>query len=259
MIGAPALAANAALRGGAGLVVMAVPENIQQSCAILSPCATSIPLQTSTAGELAPEALAELGRAAREADVICAGPGMSTGPDREQAVRLLLEQETPVVLDADGLNNLTAIDDWAALRKCPLVMTPHPGEFARLTGLSIPQIQSDREAVAQDFARQWYSRSPDAPLVLVLKGAGTIVTNGPKTFVNDKGNPGMATGGSGDVLTGLIAGLVCQTRTLFDASVLAVWLHSLAADLAAAELTEQSVTATDLIDYLPAAMKQAVG
>ncbi len=258
MFGAPALAAMAALRGGAGLVTMAVPASVQPYAVSLCPCATSVRLPCDDAGELSPAAAARVLQAADAADVLAVGPGMAVAAAQQMVVQAALEQSKPVVLDADGLNNLAAIVDWPARRRCPLILTPHPGEMARLTGRSIDEIQADRESAAAAAAREWVDRRTleDAPFVLVLKGAGTIVTDGRRLYVNATGNPGMATGGSGDVLTGLIAALVGQGLSPFDAAVLGACLHGAAGDAAAAAGSEVSLIATDIIDYLPEAFRR---
>jgi len=258
MLGAPALAALAALRGGAGLVTMALPESIQLHAASLCPCATSLPLSCGSDGALAAAAAAEVRRAAERADVLAVGPGMAAGTAQRMVVQAALEQSHPVVLDADGLNNLQAIDDWPAGRRCPLVLTPHPGEMARLLNRSIADIQNDRERIAVAAATEWLDRRTiaDVPLVLVLKGAGTVVTDGRRVYVNTTGNPGMATGGTGDVLTGLIAALIGQGLELFDAAVLGVYLHGAAGDAAAAAGSQASLIASDLIDQLPGAFSR---
>jgi len=257
MIGAPALAANAALRGGAGLVTVAVPETVQLAAAALCPCATSVPLACAADGTPAGDAVRQAMDAAEGCDVLAVGPGMARGTVQRDIVRAAVEQTAPVVLDADGLNNLAEIDNWAALVRCPLVLTPHPGEFATLTGGAVAPIQSDREGVALAAARQWASAG--TALVVALKGAGTVVTDGRRVYVNATGNPGMATGGSGDVLTGLSAALLAQGVEPFDAACLAVYVHGLAGDLAAEKLGEVSLIASDLLDFLPQAMKKAAG
>jgi len=261
MVGAVALASNAALRGGAGLVTFAAPAAIQLTVAGLCPCATSVPLPVDGDGQLTAEAVRVFRRAAEAADVIAVGPGMAVGGRQKDLLRAALEQTRPLVIDADGLNNLTGMDDWPALRRCPLVLTPHPGEFARLTGRAVADIQADRVNAAAKAVDRWIQqqgRDDLPPLVGVLKGAGTVVTDGRGVYVNDTGNPGMATGGSGDVLTGLIAALLAQVPAPFDAAVLGVWAHGRAGDLAARQLGETSLMASDLLDYLSAALRQAV-
>ncbi len=259
MIGAVALAANAAMRGGAGLVTFAAAASIQPHIATLCPCATSIPLACGGAGDLGPKALRQVSQAAGNADVIAVGPGMSAGAVQQNIVQSLLEQDKPVVIDADGLNNLAALADWPRMRRCPLVLTPHPGEFSRLTDRPTADIQADRQGAALAAMAKWLAAA-DAqagPLVCVLKGAGTVATDGRRLYVNDTGNPGMATGGSGDVLTGLTAAVIAQGLGPFEAACLAVRLHGRAGDLAAEQLGEPAVMATDLLDFLPQAMKEA--
>jgi NAD(P)H-hydrate epimerase len=260
MIGAPALAANAALRGGAGLVVIASPANVQFAVAMLSECATSIPLKCQAAGDLAPEAVAQVLEAADKCDVLAVGPGFAVGARQQDIVRAALEQAKPVVIDADGLNNLAKIDNWPALRRCPLILTPHPGEFSRLTGRHAADIQADREGAAETAVLQWRAASDDSaknlPLILVLKGAGTVVTDAHDMYVNDTGNPGMATGGSGDILTGLMAAMTRQGLGLMHAVCLAVRVHGRAGDLAAQDLGEQALIASDLLDTIGDALME---
>ena len=145
---------------------------------------------------------------------------------------------------------------WPKVRRCPMILTPHPGEFSRLTGRPVGQIQADRTAAAVEAARAWRADGPDdAPLVVLLKGAGTIVTDGRRVRVNATGNSGMATGGSGDVLTGLAAALMAQGMGAFDAASLAAHLHGLAGDLAGEARTQQAMIASDLLEFLPGAIK----
>ena len=260
MIGAASLAGMAALRGGAGLVTIACPEPVQLAVAMLCECATSIPLAVNSKGELTNEGIGQLHKAAAVCDILAVGPGLGTGGPQENVIRAVLQQERPVVLDADGLNNLAAIEDWPALRRCPLVVTPHPGEFARLTGSTAQKVQENRQNAAMEAMDRWIAAGQDIaaeqPLILVLKGAGTIVTDGKRVYVNTTGNPGMASGGSGDVLTGLLGALAMQGPELFQAASLAVFVHGRAGDLAAAELTEESLIASDLLDFIPEAMKE---
>lgn len=258
MIGAPGLTANAALRGGAGLVQLAVPEPIQLAVAGLAACATSIPLACKADGSLAHKAIAQFNEAAQASDLVVVGPGMGIGAAQQEMVRSALGCGKPLVLDADGLTTLAKIADWPALRTGPLVLTPHPGEFATLTGRAVRDVQADREGLAAWWARAWCAGAA-GEVVCVLKGAGTVVSDGDRLFVNPTGNPGMATGGAGDVLTGLTAALWCQLNDPFEAACLAVYCHGRAGDLGAEVLGEVSLTASDLIHYLPEAIRERTG
>jgi len=256
MIGAVALAANASLRAGAGLASFAAPAVVQPVIAPLCPCATSFPLSCQADGVLLPEAVGELRSAAEGMDVLAVGPGMGVGGPQQNLLRAAMELGKPLVIDADGLNNLLHIDDWPALPSGPVVLTPHPGEFARLTGRHVRDIQADRVNCAVEAARRW--RGPSGQeLVVVLKGAGTVVTDGRRVYINDTGNPGMASGGAGDVLTGVMAGLLGQGSAVFEAACLAVRVHGRAGDLAAQRLGQVSLIASDLLDFLPAATREA--
>lgn len=266
MIGAPALAAQAALRSGAGLVVLACPASIQLPVAALCPCATSIPLPEESE-RIDPRAtLDELRQRGflgdRRPSVAAVGPGLARGDGRFDANLLemlqgLLDAEVQLVLDADALNALHksggSVPGWDQIAWQRTVITPHPGEMARLQGVSTDEIQERREEWAVRTARQMSSRlQPEAGgPVVVLKGAGTLVTDGERLYRNKTGNPGMATGGSGDVLTGIIAGLIAQKMPVFDAAVCGAFHHGLAGDLAARKLGQVSIIASDLIDFLP--------
>ncbi len=273
MIGAPALAANAALRGGAGLVAVACPKAIQPFVATLCPCATSIPLPEQGAGLIHPKTtIAELRRLGllRQSgapSVVAFGPGLGQGGavfsrGCIELIRAFGGAGVPVVLDADALNALATVFTKRSGRGSPVslsrvVITPHPGEMARLHNVSPAAVQRDRECVAVRTAAALTPASGDAVdrAVVVLKGADTVVTDGRLLHVNRTGNPGMATGGSGDVLTGVIAALIGQGLSTFDASVLGVHVHGRAGDLAASSLGQVSLTASDLIDYLPSAFQ----
>lgn len=257
MFGAPALAGVSALRAGAGLVKLAAPETVQPFVVSLCPCATSLPLKCD-GRELSGDAVAQVVREAERNSVVAVGPGMGVGLPQRMTVQALIEQDTPLVIDADGLNNLANIANWAALRRGPVVLTPHPGEMARLTGRSVSDIQADREGAALSATREWLDQQTvsERPLVLVLKGAGAVVTDGRRLYVNVTGNPGLATGGAGDVLTGIVAALIGQGLGAFDAAVLATYVHGLAGDLAAEELGEVSLIASDLPGYLPRAFRR---
>jgi len=244
MIGAVALAANAALRSGVGLVQMLVPEEIRTAVTMLAPCAVCRTL---------PRRSEDLLRVAEEfrANVAAIGPGLGQSLDPETVAAFIARFSGPVVVDADGLNQLAALDDPDTYAIDRVVLTPHPGEAARLLKAKKLSVLHAQDAAARrDMAvavNQAYGGT------VVLKGRGTIVTNGNRIYVNETGNAGMATGGAGDVLTGMIAGLIGQGMEVFEAAILGAYLHGLAGDFAAGELGRWSLTALDLIEFLPEA------
>jgi ADP-dependent NAD(P)H-hydrate dehydratase len=260
MPGAPALAARAALRSGAGLVTVAVPRSIQQTVVSLVPCATSIPLEEDEDGLISGRAAESLGKlilGKRKYDVVAVGPGLGKAVGVVSLIQDLNRNRIPHVIDADGLNILSETD-WHSQLSGPCVITPHPGEMARLLGLTVSEIQSNREYQAQQMVTLMGKNSGTKMAVALLKGKGTVVTDGERMYVNRTGNPGMATGGSGDVLTGVIAGLLGQKLSPFEAAVLGAYLHGLAGDLAAKQLGEISLIAADLVDFLPPAFRQGL-
>ncbi len=246
MAGAAVLCGSAALRAGAGLVRVAVPEGILPTVAAGNPCCMTAPMPEDDAGRIAGAADRDLLDLARSQDVLAIGPGLGRSPEITALLAALLAgSPAPVVLDADGLNAFDVRPEGLK-RGEPLVITPHPGEFARLAGTDIKTVQAARRDLAVRFAA-------DHGLVVALKGYGTLVTDGRRVYQNTTGNPGMATAGSGDVLTGLVAGLLGQGLDPFAAAQLGVYLHGLAGDLARDVLGEVSLTAADLLQYLPAA------
>jgi NAD(P)H-hydrate epimerase len=249
MSGAAVLCATAALRGGAGLVRVAVAEGILPIVAAGNPCYMTAPLPQDEQGRLAAGAEPALLDLARASDVIALGPGLGRGPGPDALVAAVVGQVAgPLVLDADGLNALQHRTDLLRARTGPAVLTPHPAEFGRLLGADVATVQADRQGLAARFAA-------DHGVVLVLKGHGTIVTDGKQVYVNTTGNPGMATGGTGDVLTGLIAALLGRHLTPFAAAQLGAYVHGLAGDLARDDLGETALIATDLLEHLPAALR----
>ena len=238
MIGAPALCANAALHAGAGLVQIVAPREALVGVITMAPCATGRELPESAEPSLTEMAVAF------GADVVALGPGLAPAVDDARLAELLTNYSGNVVIDADGLNLLATMGNWQAEWPHQLVLTPHPGEMKRLLdgrGIDVAPTQRIEAAVA-------LSRSCGA--IVVHKGAGTIVTDGQRVFVNQTGNSGMATGGAGDVLTGVIAALLGQKLLPFDAAVLGVYVHGFSGDVAAEELGRLSVTALHLIEYL---------
>jgi ADP-dependent NAD(P)H-hydrate dehydratase len=250
MSGAAVLCAGGALRGGAGLVTVATPEPVQSIVAASQPCALTLGLPANAEGLITAVAESPLMPAAANVDVLAVGPGLGGGLGVTEIVTALLTLiDRPMVLDADGLNVLGP-NPPVLRRRGPLVLTPHPGEFARLTGTTVTEVQSKRETLAASFAREF-------GVVLVLKGHESLVSDGRRLYRNTTGNPGMATGGSGDVLTGLIAALMGQGFDAFAAAQLGVHLHGLAGDFARDEIGEASLIASDLLTYLPRAFRAA--
>jgi len=250
MAGAGVLCASAALRAGAGLVKLAVPRELLPLVALANSCVMTAALAQADDGCFSTDALTEALQLAAANDVVALGPGIGRSPALGHVIkRLLAKHAGPIVLDADGLNNLADDVTVFGQHAGPLIVTPHPGEFARLLKMDTAGVQSNRRELAANFARQHR-------LVVVLKGQGTLVTDGQRLYVNATGNPGMATAGSGDVLTGIIAALIGQGLAPFAAAEPGVYLHGLAGDLAAGSLGQISVIATDLIDYLPQAFQQ---
>lgn len=247
MAGAAALCGASALRSGAGLVRVATSAEVQPTVASFEPCYMTYPLPATDEGLIDYQrSRPVLAGWIERADVVAIGPGLGQSDDLRGLVRFLIEQcERPLVIDADGLNLLAGHSQVLAKRKHPVVITPHPGEFARLTGKDVATIQEDRVRHAAEFA------ATADPLVVVLKGAGTVVTDGKRYYVNTTGNPGMATGGTGDVLTGVIAALIGQKLAAFEAAQLGVFAHGLAGDIARDHHGEVGMIAGDIVDSLP--------
>lgn len=245
--GAPVLCARAAVRSGAGLVYLGVPAPIYDITAVKCDEAMPFPLPGAE-GMFAPEAGPALEPWLRRCDVCALGPGLGKGPGPAALVRYVLEHwEGPLVLDADGLNMLAPQIDLLHTHRGPVVLTPHEGEFARLGG---PQAGTPAERAAA-FAAEY-------GCILVLKGHRSVVADpSGEVYITTRGNPGMAKGGSGDVLTGVIAALLGQLPPE-TAVPTAVYLHSYAGDLCAARLGEYAMTASDLIETLPEATKNMI-
>lgn len=243
MRGAAALSAEAAMRSGAGMLTLASCEAVLSASASRLPEALCLPLQTDAKGFLLFEAnKAELLTAMQDKDALLIGCGLGQTEDTAKLVEWLLhESKCPVVLDADGLNLAAARIDW--IPKGRTILTPHPAEAARLLHTTTDEVQRDRPAAARKLARQTGS-------VVILKGAGTIVTDGRRMYVCNAGNPGMAKAGSGDVLAGIVVSLAAQGMELPDAACAAVMLHAAAGDAAAAELPERFMLPQDTIAYL---------
>jgi NAD(P)H-hydrate epimerase len=245
--GAAYLASKAALLAGSGLVTLGVPRGLIDVLAAKLTCVMTHAFSETDARSFAPEAAAEAIEFAEPFDVVALGPGISTHPGTvEFTHKLIRGLEKPLVIDADGLNclarDMSAVED----RKAPTVLTPHPGELKRIVGADSPHQGEDE---LKKFAEKCDS-------VIVFKHHRTMVTCGERLFINPTGNPGMATAGSGDVLTGLIAGFLARGLEPFIAATSAVFLHGIAGDIAADNKTQESMIATDLLLYLPLAWKR---
>ena len=290
MSGAAVLAARGALRGGAGLVRVLAPASAQPLIAGSEPCLMSVPLPEDEHGRVGPEALDVVRKSFDWGDVLATGPGLGCAESVARLVRdALAAWDRPAVIDADAINNLATLDREELTHLAQAsggqppsagdarhggqppsagdggpspptvrprwVFTPHPGEARRLAKALELEIQPTgdddvRVAAAAELASRLGS-------VVVLKGRRTVVCDGQKAYINRSGNPGMATGGMGDVLTGLIAALIGQKLEPFDAAVLAVHVHGLAADLAARQIGPVGYLARDVAELLPAALRDA--
>ncbi|MBN2455626.1 MAG: NAD(P)H-hydrate dehydratase [Sedimentisphaerales bacterium] len=251
MSGAAALAGRAALRAGAGLVRVATPKSVLAIVASIEPSFTTIALPEDAAGLISARALNIILDAVNDNDCVAFGPGIGVSPALRSVLMSLLGQEKlRLLIDADGLNNLAKIKGWPVRLKAELILTPHPGELKRLwSGLFREPVSAKRQNQAAKLAQHTNS-------TVVLKGAGTVVTDGQKIYINNTGNPGMATAGSGDVLTGVITALMGQGLNNFDAAVLGVYVHGLAGDIASERTGQVSLIATDIIQALPDAFKK---
>lgn len=275
MVGAPAMVAKAAQRSGAGLVTVLAPKTIQPLLATKLDEQMTLPLPDKD-GALAEEAFDEIMHFSQKATLFCIGPGLTTQPHTVALVHKLLEAlPLPIVLDADGLNALAQKPECAQHRTHPLVLTPHPGEAARLMGTSPSDIESDRVGAVKALAERYQA-------VVLLKGRYTLVgTPEGQLLVNTTGNPGMATGGSGDTLTGILGGLLAQAlargrakadrkegyklasllkeQTAFaEVVALGAHLHGLAGDIASQVVGETALTASDILAYLPKAIQHSL-
>jgi NAD(P)H-hydrate epimerase len=250
--GAAAMAGLAALRAGAGLVTVASASSAIPVIAAHAPELMTDPLPETDSGAISQRAFdyGLIRDTVERKTVIALGPGLGSHPETRNFVgRLLRECGEPLIIDADGLNALGA-EGFPG--RGTMILTPHPGEMSRLTGLSVAEVQADRIGVARRYARE-------RGVTLVLKGQRTLIARPDgRVRVNPTGTPALGTGGTGDILTGLIAGLVAQFPDRFDEAVLAaVWLHGRAGELGADDIGEQSLIATDLLSYLPDALDDA--
>lgn len=251
MVGAAVLSASGAVHSGAGLVTACFPDEAYAGIASKLTEPLMLPVCSNKQGFFAQSALPKILETMKKSDAVLIGCGIGVCPDTEFILREVLKNaECPVVLDADGINIVSQHMDILKTVKAPLIMTPHPGEMARLLGCSAAEVQSNRLDIARGFARLRDN------LTLVLKGANTLVTaKNEKVYVNVTGNAGMAKGGSGDLLAGMIVSFLAQGTEPVKAAKAAVYLHGKAGDMAADKYSERAMTPTKMLEFFPKIFK----
>jgi len=253
MTGAAAMAATSALRAGAGLVYLAIPEHLNPILEAKCTEAITIPVPQTENGSISLKAYTKIMDEIKKVDVVAIGPGMSQHPETQKLVRKVVENaNAPLLVDADGINALVGYTKVLKKRKKPTVITPHPGEMARLIESNARDIERNKVEVSRRYASRW-------EVILVLKGAPTVSSEQDGSFwLNPHVNSGLATAGSGDVLTGLIIGFLGQKTTPLAAAVSGVYIHSLAGEILKEKMGEHSIIAGDLIDAIPSAIIKAL-
>lgn len=252
MAGAAILAGKSALRCGVGLEKLAIPKSIYPIAAGSILESVFLPLSETSDGKISRTNIPRLLLEAKKSTAVLLGCGLSVCDDTKALVKSFVENCTaPMVLDADALNCIADNPEILKKRKSDIIITPHPGEMGRLCGITAKEVNADRVDVALSFAKKY-------GIITVLKGSGTIIAspNG-QALLNTTGNSGMATGGSGDVLAGMTAGLLAQGKSAFDCAAAAVYLHGLAGDFAAEKLGKISMLPSDIIDYIAQAFKSS--
>ena len=254
LTGAAYLTAQAALLSGSGLVTLGIPKSLNPIMARKLIEVMTMPLPETRTQSLSSRAFSEIKKFSRKTDILAVGPGLSQNRETQMLIRKVISSvDKPMVIDADGLNALAG--HLEILRRMKdegqrVILTPHPGEMAGLTGRTIEFVQKNRKKVADDFVKKYN-------VTLVLKGHRTIVAAPrKKAYINKTGNPGMASGGAGDVLTGIIASFLGQGLSAFDAAKFGVYVHGLAGDIAASEKGQLSLTASDLLNKLPEVLRK---
>ncbi len=252
MLGASALCGLGAMRTGVGLATIGVPRSLNLTLQRkISPVMMTLPLKETKEQTLALTAYAQIAPHFKDYSVIAIGPGLSRHPGTQKFIlKMIASSPIPLIIDADALNALAKHISVLQQTKTIKILTPHPGEMARLMGISQIQIANDRQKIASQFARQNHC-------ILVLKGHRTVVAapDG-RTYINKTGNVGMATAGSGDVLTGMISALLAQGVSGFEAAQWGVYLHGKAGDLAQRIKTKPALLATDIIEHIPSALRE---
>lgn len=250
MAGAAYLCCKGAYRAGAGLVYLCAPRSLYAAVGSKLTCTVIHPVSETPRGRISAGAAKEILRLASSCDSAAIGPGLSHDAGVSSLVKSLIKGlRIPMAIDADGLNAIASSPAMLKRARSPVVITPHPGELARMIKRPVEAIQGKREEVAAESASQFCATT-------VLKGHRTVVTDGVRVFVNGTGNPGMATGGSGDILTGMIAAFLAQGFSPFESAQLGVHIHGCAGDLARRKYGEISMIATDILEMLPEAFKR---
>ena len=253
MAGAAVLTCSSALRTGLGLLKLYIGESLNHIVKASVPEAITVPLQEVRKGIIGINHIEKIIEGAKYADVLAIGPGCGTSSELSEIVKhVLMDLEVPMVIDADGLNALSKNIEWIFEKKSEVIITPHLGEMSRLSNMPIEKIEDNPIKIAKKFSAKWN-------VTLVLKGARTIIASPEgEVFISTKGNPGMATAGSGDVLTGIITGLMAQGLKPLKAAVTAVYLHGLTGDRVASEKGEYGLLAGDLVKALPYVIRDIV-
>lgn len=254
LTGAAYLTALACLKSGAGLVTLGVPESVYPIFAKLAREVMVKPFPSTKRGSLSLKAYGPIKTFLATQDVLALGPGLSQDHETQKLIRqIVCSTKCPCVLDADALSVFQAKPQLFKKVEGPLILTPHPGEFTRVFGKKLSAIDSVRKKAAMETGRKF-------GVYMILKGHHTVVASPQgKCYLNSTGNPGMATGGSGDVLTGMIAAFLGQGMTAWNAARFGVYFHGLAGDLAAKKTGQVSLIAGDIIDFLPQAFKKVLG
>ncbi len=246
LTGAVCLSALSALRSGCGLVTVGIPESLNNVLEVKLTEAMSLPLPETESHTFSLKAVKPAITFIKEkADGVVIGPGISLERETSEFVKEMIRRiDKPLVIDADALKIISSDLLILKNKKNPPILTPHPGEMKFLIGKDIPEIQKNRVKYAEDFAKKYGA-------IVILKGHHTVVSDGEKSYINLTGNPGMATAGSGDVLSGIIGSFLVQGMEPFQAAKMGVYIHGLAGDLALKEKGEVSLIASDIIEYLP--------
>jgi len=251
--GAASLCSLAAMRSGAGLVTIGIPKKLLAGMIRIKPAEVMLlPLPDTLNGSISFSAYQKIKDFLKGISILVVGPGLTQDVSTQRLIRKIIrENELPIIIDADGINALAGYLKILRAGKASAIITPHPAEMARLVGKSVGYVQANRKKIALEFAKKHR-------IVLVLKGHHTVVADWKnRAYINKTGNPGMATAGSGDVLTGIIAAFLAQGQSAFDSAKLAVYIHGLAGDMAAREKTEIGLIASDIIEKIPQALKRS--